>query len=685
MADHIGRVLGDRYRLLAPVGSGGSGHVFLADDVRLRRRVAVKMLHPALADDDAFLRRFRAEARAAAALNHPNVMAVYDWGEEEGGPYLICEFLGGGSLRSVLDRGRRLSPSQALLVGLEAARGLDYAHRRGLVHRDIKPANLLFDDDGRLRIGDFGLARALAEAAWTEPIGAVLGTARYASPEQVSGAPIDGKADVYSLALVLVEAVTGQVPFAADTTVATLMGRLDRPIESPPELGPLAAVVARAGRPDPAERLDAAGLGAALQSVALTLPTPEPLPLAGPAAVDEVVSIADHTDVGPLPPSRTATQILPGNGVSGAGAVDADDDLENTAFVAAAGPEPTGANPPVTAERRGGAAAADATVRQAVAPTTTVRQVPPEPQQYAPELSKAGRRRRRRWPYVVVLVLLLAGGVGAGAYLLVDSRPPSVALPNVVGQTELDAATTLRNLEFDVDITQEYFDASEAGRVQLQDPPGGGSATLEEGGKVTLVVSKGPPPTAVPDLAGLDEEEARRALEAVGHVLGAVTGRADEAVPAGDVLDWTLKGESPPKGATVDLVVSAGPPPRQVPNLAGATFEEAVASLEAIGLGAERIDAYTDDDGAAGRVVASVPAAGEQASRGATVTVTVSKGRPAVPRLSGLSADQAAAALQAVGLSVGNQFGPDGGEVFISIPGEGTKVAPGASVNIYLL
>ena len=303
MADHIGRVLGDRYRLLAPIGSGGSGHVFVADDVRLRRRVAVKMLHPALADDEAFLRRFRAEARAAAALNHPNVMAVYDWGEEEGGPYLICEYLGGGSLRSVLDRGRRLSPSQALLVGLEAARGLDYAHRRGLVHRDIKPANLLFDDDGRLRIGDFGLARALAEAAWTEPIGTVLGTARYAAPEQVSGAPIDGKSDVYSLALVLVEAVTGRVPFAADTTVATLMGRLDRPIEAPPELGPLAAVIARAGRPDPAERLDAAGLASALQSAALALPTPEPLPLAGPATVDEV-ELAGRSHRRRPPPGR---------------------------------------------------------------------------------------------------------------------------------------------------------------------------------------------------------------------------------------------------------------------------------------------------------------------------------------------------------------------------------------------
>ena len=158
-------------------------------------------------------------------------MAVYDWGEEsdlsEHGPYLVLEYLGGGSLRSMLDAGRLLTPSQALVVGLEAARGLEYAHRRGIVHRDIKPANLLFDEEGRLRIADFGLARAIAEAAWTEPSGVVFGTARYASPEQAQGKPVDGKTDVYSLALVLIESVTGNVPFAADTTVATLMARID--------------------------------------------------------------------------------------------------------------------------------------------------------------------------------------------------------------------------------------------------------------------------------------------------------------------------------------------------------------------------------------------------------------------------------------------------------------------------
>ena len=200
MTDQIGRVLSGRYRLIAPIGTGASAQVFLADDVRLRRRVAVKVLHAALADDDAFLRRFRAEAQAAAALNHPQHRRGVRLGRRRRRARTSSPSTSAAAASGpLLDRGVRLTPSQALLVGLEATRALDYAHRRGFVHRDIKPANLLFGEDGRLRIADFGLARALAEAAWTEPQGAVLGTARYASPEQAQGQPVDGRADVYSL------------------------------------------------------------------------------------------------------------------------------------------------------------------------------------------------------------------------------------------------------------------------------------------------------------------------------------------------------------------------------------------------------------------------------------------------------------------------------------------------------
>ena len=314
--DQVGRVLGARYRLLAPVGSGASATVYQADDVQLKRTIAVKLLHPALAADPTFLKRFRAEAQSAASLSHPNVMTVFDWGEDQGTPYLILEYLAGGSLRAMLDVGRRLTPSQALMVGLEAARGLDYAHKRGVVHRDIKPANLLFGDDGRLRIADFGLARAISEASWTEPDGVMLGTARYASPEQATGQPLDGRSDVYSLALSLIESVTGQVPFAAETTVATLMARLNKLMPVSADLGPLAPVLERAGRPDPLERYDATALGRALLVAAERLSRPAPLPLvvlAGPKRQDETtygVPVLAPSPA-PLPPPTMASAGLP--------------------------------------------------------------------------------------------------------------------------------------------------------------------------------------------------------------------------------------------------------------------------------------------------------------------------------------------------------------------------------------
>ena len=251
VADLVGRVLAGRYRLLAPIGAGASGRVYVADDVRLRRRVAVKVLHGALAEDTGFLRRFRTEAQLAASLHHPHIVAVYDWGEDDRLPFMVLELLTGGSLRAVLDAGGQLSPSQAAYVGRQVAQALQYAHARGVVHRDVKSSNLLFDEHAIVRVADFGLARALAEASWTEPSGTIVGTARYAAPEQATGAPLDGRADLYSLAVVLVEAVTGQVPNVGETPIATLAARTAKGLLVPPELGRLGAVLERAGKPDP--------------------------------------------------------------------------------------------------------------------------------------------------------------------------------------------------------------------------------------------------------------------------------------------------------------------------------------------------------------------------------------------------------------------------------------------------
>ncbi|MCA1683697.1 MAG: PASTA domain-containing protein, partial [Actinobacteria bacterium] len=453
----------------------------------------------------------------------------------------------------------------------------------------------------------------------------MLGTARYASPEQVRGVPVDGKADVYSLAIVLVEGVTGRVPFAADTTVATLVGRLDRPLEAPAEMGPLGPVVARAGRPEPKERLDAMAFASALQAVATELPKPEPLTLAGPAAFDDNHLAAldgDPTDLGTAPAPKPA------------------------ALAAAPRPGPDPDATRLTPAVAGGAVATSDVERTTLidAPAGLPAGKGPEPAAVTAVLTSRKGRRRRRWPWVVVLMVALLGGGGAGAVLLVSSaQVPSHPVPDVIKRGQADAVGSLRALKFNVTVQEEFVDATTAGTVVDQSPkagttPDGKPVSLKEGKQVKLTVSKGPPPTPVPDLTGLTETEARAAIEKVGHVVdGNVARPYDEVVLSGQVMDWTPKGTSPPKGAVISLTVSAGPAPRVIPTIAGLSYDAAAAALDAKGLKVARnADVYSNDDSTAGTVVNASPLQGSSVARGTVVTLTVSKGRPIVPELKGL-------------------------------------------------
>ncbi|MDQ4090825.1 MAG: PASTA domain-containing protein, partial [Actinomycetota bacterium] len=305
-------------------------------------------------------------------------------------------------------------------------------------------------------------------------------------------------------------------------------------------------------------------------------------------------------------------------------------------------------------------------------------------------VSKKGRRRRR-WPWVALLVIALLGGGGAGAYLLVGEQVPSHPLPDVTSRDRATAEGALRAVRFVPVVEERFIDATQPGIVTEQNPKAGTTAdgkpiTLKEGKTVTLVVSKGPPPTPIPDLTDLTEAKARAEIEKVGHVVGTVDKPYSETVEAGIVMAWTGKGESPPKGAKVDLTVSAGPAPRTVPTLSGRTYEQAVAALEAVGLKAARNpDQYNDDDSTKGKVVLASPTQGATAKRGDVVTLTVSAGRPEVPALNGLTAAEAEAKLATVGLKLDSKFGPNGGKVFLTTPGAGSKVSPGSSVDIFIL
>ena len=731
MIDRVGQVLGGRYRLLAPVGTGASASVYLADDVTLQRRVAVKILHAALAEDEAFLRRFRAEAHAAAQMNHPHVVAIYDWGQDDATqiPYLVTEYLGGGSLRAMLDAGPPLSLSQTLLVGLETARGLEYAHRRGFVHRDIKPANLLFDEDARLRIADFGLARALAEAAWTEPMGAVLGTARYASPEQARGETLDGRSDVYSLALVMVEAATATVPFSADTTIGTLMARIHQPLPVPDELGALAQPLRWAGDPDPAKRPDAAAFGAALMAAASSFDRPAPLHLAG--ARVQTGEFGDH-DPTALPGQPVATvETAPAAGdrtelqgivVPGAAAALATDGIEiidtpdepapvidpDGTTVASTRWEgrPSGVVPAVVIDgptvESGPPATAIFDASEHLDPDTadvpSGRRARKRQQKATAAVAGAGAvatiarpdaesdpRRRRRWPFVVLLTILVLGAAAGGtAYWYYEVRVPLFAAPSLVGTPAADVAAAVAPFEWTVTTSEEFSETVPADQVISQDPAPG--TEVPRGGSFSVVVSKGQPFVAVPgDLAGLPYPDAAAKLAEVGLAPGGIERRFDEEVPKDSVI--ALGPDTPvriPKRSFVGLVISDGPAPRTVPNVVGESEEDARAAIEAEGLEVVVGDPEFSETVDEGLVISASPGAGESAARGATVRIVVSKGPAlvAVPDVKGLSVDEAEAALEAQGLVVSGTKGSTRRDVTSTDPPAGTMVKPGSEVEL---
>jgi serine/threonine-protein kinase len=681
IVEQVGRVIGGRYRLLAVVGAGASAQVFAADDTRLGRRVAVKLLHPALAGDATFLRKFQAEARLAASLNHRNVLHIYDWGDEDGVPYLVLEYLGGGSLRSLLDTGFLLSPEQAAAIGAEAAQGLAYAHRRGLVHRDIKPANLLFDDDGRLVVADFGLARALAEAAVTEPLGSVIGTARYASPEQVEGRPVDDRTDVYSLALTLYESVTGRVPFAGDTTVATLMARVGAVLPPARELGPLAPVLAQAAISEPLARLDAAALASELEMLMQELDAPEPLPLA-------TTNLALPTS--PRGPDRDPTERF---GVAGSSSPGPSAVTAPTQPIEAVPPRPRGdrqgpplGSPPRAAPQRARPVVMETTVLPGVRRITTagaivVAELPPK------------RRRHRLLPWLLA-VLVLEIGAGAGlfaSHVLPRGRVAAVhreTVPRIAGLPVLAARAALRQAGLYPELTAEQYSATVAAGVVISQVPKSGSR-LKAGSIVTMVISEGRHPTVLPRLSdGMPEAAARSAIRA-DHLISHFFKHFSETVAAGEVAGWnSVSGKKVFYGDVINVVVSKGPRPEVVPSdLSGGVvnWTQAQAALAVLHLGAVENQQYSTTV-PAGYVIDTSPAAGYTVPGHSTVVVVVSLGPPyvKVPPLNGDTAAVAEHTLSSLGLKWYLVGPPAANFVLTELPPAGRSVQVGTTVDVYL-
>ncbi len=660
-----GRVLAGRYRIGPQRGAGAQGMVFEALDIQQQRLVALKLIHPRWAATDELRQRFLDEVTRASAIKHPNINRVLDFGIEPIGkqptPYLVLEHLAGGSLRDMLDRGRLLSPSQGLTIGLEVCRGLDAMHRHGLAHRDIRPSSLVFGEDRHLRIIDAGVAGFIAEQVWVERSAVGLDTASYSSPEQAQG-PVDGidigsKSDIYSLCLVLVEAVTGQLPFVADSTVATLTARVDRLMPVSADLGPLASVLERAGRPHAEDRYTAAEFGQALVQIAEKLPRPAPIPIVG------LSGFGDPTG-GTARPAAAAFE-------SG---------------VAAATAEPTAMLPTIVPSTAGFETMAMPTQAAPLAEQGLVidpdAELDSEATLYDQELDMP---RSRGW--VLAALLLIIGLLAGGLFAYRELTKESFVVPVLAGLDEGVARNKIDGFGWELTMLHERSDQQPQGHIIRTEPAEG--ATIESGGELVMVVSDGPTLPRLPEVTSLTLVDATALLQQ--NLLAIAVGAEDyhEDIPAGTIISWSVPaqpglvtGMEVVQQTVVAVVVSRGPAPRDVPQLANLDQAGATTAVEAVQLTLTIGEAVFSDTVPAGQVVSQLPAALDKAERGSTVTVQLSKGVDlvVVPSMAGLDFAGVQAALVNAGFALGVTVG-DPTQPLAGLSAGGVAVTEGQQIR----
>ena len=638
------RLIAGRYRLGQRLGSGLDAAVFEGFDEQLQRLVVVKLVHPDLGDRPDVRKAFRTAMGIAEQLHHPNIAAVYqsgttDWNEHEV-LFVVTEHLGGGSLRDILDRGRLLSPSQALVVGLDACKALDVMHRQNLLHHDIRPSTLVFGDDRRLRVVDVGFAEVLAIAA-----GGITSRsndrAKYCSPEQAKGEPAVPRSDVYSLCLTLLEAVTGSVPFEDDSTVATLSNRVDRLMPVSADLGPLAAVLERAGRSNPSDRYSAGEFGRALVQAAEKLARPEPIPIIGGSMFESDRPTGDQPVEATGPIRRPAPAPAP------APARQPRQERPPAASM------PAMATPLVAASNESipTIPAYDQTTVNRRIDRDTPNGIPFDSDEYAEP------RRRRGFGWVIAALLVVASA--GGALFWYTAKPETSAVPELAGMEDGVALNQIAGT-FNGVLVEEPSEVVPVGIVIRTDPATG--AQLEHGKDLLIVVSSGPAPRLLPELTNLTIAQATAALEALGLVIVTAEPQFSDTVPLDVVLSWTVPdsptlgaGDTVTKGTVVQVVLSSGPEPRVVPDLTGTLLDVATTALEAetllIAVGPEEFSATIP----VGHVISQSPIAGTVVEFGTTVTVILSKGPDlvSIPSLAGLNPDGVTIALRDAGFTLG--------------------------------
>jgi eukaryotic-like serine/threonine-protein kinase len=515
----IGSILGGRYRLVELLGQGGMARIYRGHDNQLNRDVAVKILRPEYGRDADFSSRFRHEAQAAASLNHPNIVGVYDYGQDVAGPFIVMELVDGEDLASIIKRSGALPPRQAARIIAETARALHAAHQAGIVHRDVKPGNVMIDRNGRVKVTDFGIARAIAAAQMTLP-GTTLGSVHYFSPEQARGEPATASSDIYSLGIVLYEMLTGVRPWEGDSAASVALARLSGPIPDPLAVRPtvppdLAAITRRALALDPQDRWSSATIFADALDASLAATTPAAAGAAGVGAAAVGAAAIGATVV-------SATARPNGGGIPYAA----------DAYVGADGYQTTaGATPPPPAYD--------------------------QPAATSPLVWIAGAVAIALLAVIAFFVFQLASGGGSAPV-------EQVSVPNFVGMTSQAASQQAVALGLTLDPTATASSDQPDGTILSQDPAP--DTRVDKGTPIKVTVATGPGTVPVPDLKFLDDSAALQAISDAKLRVGQRTEAFDPLVPAGQVAAQNPSaGIVVATGTPIDYVVSKGPEPTPTP------------------------------------------------------------------------------------------------------------------------
>lgn len=642
----VGQVLDRRYEVEGRIAVGGMATVYRAVDTRLDRLLALKVMHPSLAADPGFVDRFIREAKAVARLDHPNVVGVFDQGTDGTYVFLAMELVAGCTLRDVLRERGALQPRAALDILEPVLAALGAAHRSGLVHRDVKPENVLIGDDGRVKVADFGLVRAVDTNTTSTSAGAVLGTVSYLAPEQIEHGTVNARTDVYACGVLLYEMLTGSKPHEGGTPMQVIYKHLNEDVTAPSKAFPglaheMDGLVAAAAARDPERRPhDAIELLALMQATRRAL-TDEQLDVTPPAAgaAPTGVGTSDRTErhttrlsrrkAAPAATPTPAMGVPAGAGTPGtpgAPGTPGGDQLNRTSRLQL---------PPELAHRRAEPAAFPS---------------PPPPRRRPGPGGLAGLRARRGL-VALLTVVALALGVGAAAWYIGVGRYTST--PSVLGVSKTAAERKLAGAGLEAEFNGEFSESVPKGKVVSTDPGPGGR--IRGGGTVEVFLSKGPERIPVPKVEGKPLAEAKKAIQDAKFTVGRQKQAFSEEVPKGAVIRTDpVAGRRLKPDTAISLVVSKGAPV-DVPDVVGLTLDEAREELSEAGLKMETVpEEVFSDEAPKGSVAEQSPEGDGQAGEGSTVRLTISKGPQLfeVPDVDGLSEDEAREELEDAGFDV---------------------------------